>query len=342
MMDGDGDVGGWNGGTWNHGWHRRIFVDPKVHPLMRTRSSKALKLWTKPIRKRRRGTMPCAAGLAQHLDHHFIRLPGEEAEEGKAKAATRTKFSSINIWSIQSSRWMCLPFTERQSSQAKENATTRRSARRWHCWFRRVKMQRPLCDLGLGQEWSTSGPNGSTKLVMFHYNCLNFGAIVTAGALPDSPAPTLTHTHIPTFERPNLQNSRQKVKMANQTMWRKVRGWLCAINSSACCLLLTTPENQNRVYSSHASLHLAPGTKSSRSKDITPAPGPMKAPKRTWYVARCVCVESFECLSCSPCAVFRPFSRRFALSINGFSVQLMHTCRTVSWIEHHRRSSQIM
>ena len=71
-------------------------------------------------------------------------------------------------------------------------------------------------------------------------------------------------------------------------------------------------------------------TKSSRSKDITPAPGPTKAPKRTWYVARCVCVESFECLSCSPCAVFRPFSRRFALGIIGFNVQLMHTCRTVS------------
>ena len=86
---------------------------------------------------------------------------------------------------------------------------------------------------------------------------------------------------------------------------------------------LDNPRKPERVYFSHVSLHLAPETKSSRSKDITPAPGPTKAPKRTWYVARCVCVESFECLSCSPCAVFRPFSRRFALSIIGFNVQLM-------------------
>ena len=59
-----------------------------------------------------------------------------------------------------------------------------------------------------------------------------------------------------------------------------------------------------RVSSSHVSLHFAPEQKSSRSKDITPAPGPTKAPKRTWYVARCVCVDSFECL---------PHARSFGL-----------------------------
>ena len=52
------------------------------------------------------------------------------------------------------------------------------------------------------------------------------------------------------------------------------------------------------------SLHFAPEQKSSRSKDITPAPGPAKAPKRTWYVARCACVDSFECL---------PHARSFGL-----------------------------
>ena len=95
---------------------------------------------------------------------------------------------------------------DQQSSQAEENATARRTARRWHCWFRRAKMQKPLCDLGLGQERSTNGPNGSTRLVTVLSNSLNFGSV------------PLTHIHIPTFERPNLQNSRQKVRLANQTM----------------------------------------------------------------------------------------------------------------------------
>ena len=224
--------------------------------------------------------MPCAAGLCATFGPPLYSAARGRRRRRQSKGSDQNKILKASTFGASN-----LPVEGASPSQndnpprRKKNATTRRSARRWHCWFRRVKMQRPLCDLGLGQERSTIGPNGSTRLVIVSLQLIQFWG--------NNFWPTPTYQHL------NGHTCRTRAKKWRWPIKPCDEGWEAGFGQSIALhvvCLLTTPENQNRVYSSHVSLHLAPETKSSRSKDITSCAWPNEGTKEDVVCCQmCLC-----------------------------------------------------